>query len=224
MRLLVVEDSLRLQRLLASGLKRAGYAVDVVGEGREALSCARRELYDVVILDLMLPGLDGLEILRALRAEGRDVNVLVLTAKHAVEDRVRGLQQGADDYLQKPFSFDELLARVQALVRRKYASKRPSLAIGALAIDTVNRRALCAGIDVRLTKREYQILEYLARRKGETVTRIEIEDHVYGARNLPESNAVESAISIIRRKLREAGEGADAMLQTRHGLGYCLDG
>ena len=222
MRLLVIEDSLRLQELLRGGLSRAGFAVDVVGDGDAGLACARRDPYDVIVLDLMLPGLDGLELLRQLRAAGNDTSVLILTAKHTVEDRVRGLQLGADDYLQKPFAFDELLARVQALVRRRYPSKGPQIAAGDLLIDTVTRQVKKSGTEILLTKREYQIVEYLARRRGEVVKRIEIEDHVYGRTNLPASNAVESAICTIRRKLRDAGE--NGCIRTLHGVGYRLEG
>jgi DNA-binding response OmpR family regulator len=221
-RLLVIEDSLRLQESLRAGFGRAGFAVDVVGEGHQALAFAKRGHYDAIVLDLMLPGLDGLEILRKLRAAGSDAHVLILTARHDVEDRVRGLGMGADDYLPKPFSFDELLARVQALVRRRYSSKSPEIPIGDLVVDTVGRRVMKSGVEVRLTRREYRILEYLARRRGETVTRVEIEDHVYGERNIPESNAVESAVCAIRRKLRDAGGTPEDLLQTRHGMGYCL--
>jgi len=222
MRLLVIEDSLRLQESLRAGFGRAGFAVDVVGEGRTALAFAKREHYDAIVLDLMLPGLDGLEILRELRASGSGAHVLILTARHSLQDRIRGLRMGADDYLRKPFSFEELLARVQALVRRKYDSKSPEIAVGDLVVDTVGRRVLKSRVEVRLTRREYRILEYLARRRGETVTRVEIEDHVYGERNLPESNAVESAVCAIRRKLRDAGGATEDLLQTRHGVGYCL--
>ncbi len=222
MRLLLVEDSPRLQETLRAGLQRAGFAVDVVGDGLEARSFARRGHYDAIVLDLTLPGMDGLDILRELRAAKSDVHVLILTARHSVEDRVLGLRLGADDYLQKPFAFDELLARVQALVRRRYGSKEPSLEVGELRIDTVERRVTCRGTEVPLTRREFQILEYLARRAGQTVSRIEIEDHIYGEANLPESNAVEAALSIIRKKIRAAGGAADELLQTRHGQGYCL--
>jgi DNA-binding response OmpR family regulator len=159
MRLLVVEDSPRLQELLESGFRRAGYAVDVVGDGPRGLAFAKREHYDAVVLDLGLPGLDGLELLRELRAGGHDVHVLVLTARHAVEDRVLGLQSGADDYLQKPFSFDELLARVQALVRRKYGPRGIEIAIGDLVLDSVRRRVARGGVELELTRREYQVLE-----------------------------------------------------------------
>ena len=223
MRVLVVEDSVRLQRLLRAGLTRAGYAVDVVEDGAKALSFAKREHYDVVVLDLMLPVVDGLEVLRKLRAGGGNVPVLILTAKHTVEDRVRGLGLGADDYLQKPFALEELLARVQALVRRKYGNRAPDIRIGDLWIETAARRVSVAGVDVQLTKREYQVLEYLARRRGDVVTRIDIEDHVYGEANLPDSNAVEAAVCTLRRKLRAGDAARDGSIRTIHGVGYVLD-
>lgn len=224
MRLLLIEDSIRLQETLRAGFSRAGFTIDVVGDGLRALAFAKRSHYDVVILDLMLPGLDGLELLRRLRAEESNVHVLILTAKHSVEDRVRGLQLGADDYVQKPFSFDELLARVQALVRRRYQSKDPEVRIGDLVVDTVRRRVTKSDFAVELTKREFQLLEYLVRRRGETVTRVEIEDHIYGETRLPESNVVESTVCAIRKKLRDAPGPAGDLIQTRHGIGYCLDG
>lgn len=222
MRLLLIEDSLRLQESLRAGLTREGFAVDVVGDGSRGLAFAKREHYDVILLDLMLPGLDGFEVLRELRSRGSEVHVLILTARHAVADRVRGLRLGADDYLPKPFAFDELVARLQALVRRRYGSKAATIEVGELVVDTANRRVSLAGADVRLTRREFRVLEYLARRRGEVVTRLDIEDHVYDEARLPESNAVESAISTIRRKLRLAGGRPERLLQTRHGLGYCL--
>ena len=222
MRLLLVEDSERLRASLCEGLTRAGFAVDAVGEGRRGLAFAKRGLYDVLILDLMLPDISGLDVLRELRARPSDIHVLILTAKHAVEDRVLGLELGADDYLQKPFAFEELQARIHALVRRRYRSKSPRLEIGDLVVDTVGRRVTKNGVEIQLTRREFQILEYLARRTDQTVTRIEIEDSVYSERNLPESNAVESALSNLRRKLRGAGGSNPDPIQTRPGLGYCL--
>ena len=221
MRILLIEDSLSLQRSLTTGFRRAGFAIDVVGEGQQGLAFARRGRYDVILLDLTLPGMHGLEILRRLRAEGSDSHILVLTARFEIEDRVLGLQQGADDYVPKPFAFDELLARVQALVRRRYGSKTPAIVVGDLEIDTVEKRVVRGGREVRLTKREFSILEYLARRRGETVSRIEIEDHVYNEKSLPSSNAVDSAICTIRKKLA-ADDEEEPLIKTRHGLGYVL--
>ncbi len=223
MRLLLIEDSPRLQESLSAGFSRAGYSIDVVGDGTRGLAFAKREHYDAIILDLMLPGMDGLDLLRELREGGSDAHVLILTARHSVEERVLGLRRGADDYLTKPFSFDELLARVEALVRRRYQSKDPCLNVAGLVIDSARKSVSSDGTDLRFTNREFRILEYLACRSGQVVTRVEIEDHIYNESNLPESNTVESAISTIRRKLREAGSVAEHRLQTRHGLGYCLE-
>jgi DNA-binding response OmpR family regulator len=223
MRVLLIEDSARLPESLREGFTRAGFAIDVVGDGGRGLVFAKREHYDAIILDLTLPDLDGIELLRELRAGGSDTCVLILTARNSVEDRVRGLNLGADDYLSKPFSFDELLARVEALVRRRYRSKESVVQIGDLALDAAARRVMKGDVDVRLTKREFRVFEYLARRRGQVVTRLEIEDHIYSEENLPESNAVESAISTIRKKLKVAGSDSRHLLQTRYGLGYFLE-
>ncbi len=221
MRILVIEDSLRLQRALERGLKNAGFAVDVVGDGHQGYVHASRELYDVVILDLMLPRLSGIEVLERLRASGSQVHVLVLTARDAVEERVALLSAGADDYLIKPFAFAELEARVRALTRRAHARKDPRIRCGDLVLDTV-RRSLCQGErHVPLTKRELSLFEFLALRKGQLVSRIEIEDNLYGERQLPNSNAVESAICTLRAKL--AGIASTCHIRTRHGLGYVLE-
>lgn len=221
MRILLIEDSSRLQEVLAVGFKRAGIALDVIGDGAAGLSRALNNPYDVVILDLMLPGLDGLSVLRRLREEGSDVHVLILTARGELEDRVRGLQLGADDYLPKPFEFEELVARVQALARRKYQNKSTCIDLGEIVVDTSARQVLCNGSEVRLTKREYALLEYLVYRRDKPVTRIEIEDHLYGGENLPMSNAVDSAVCNLRAKLGKHTE--HKWIQTRHGVGYVLD-
>src|SRR3972149_1728162 len=174
MRLRLLEDYPPLQKSLVKGLREAGFAVDVTGDGREASWYAESNEYDVIVLDLMLPGLDGLSILSRLRAEGRQSHVLIITAKDAVADRVAGLNAGADDYLVKPFEFDELLARVQALVRRSYHRKNPIMEIGPLRIDTATQRVERGDDDIRLTAREYALLEYLAVRAGEVVPRTDI--------------------------------------------------
>ena len=223
MRILLIEDSLRLQETLRAGFTHAGYAIDVVGDGERGLLFAKREHYDVIVLDLMLPGMDGLELLRRLRNGGSEAHVLILTAKHSTEDRVRGLRCGADDYVPKPFAFEELLARVEALVRRRYRTKGPEVRLGELSIDTAGRRVFLRDHEVVLTRREFRILDYLARRVGETVSRTEIEDHVYNESNLPESNSVESAVCAIRRKLNETSGSRVDLIRTRHGVGYCLE-
>jgi DNA-binding response OmpR family regulator len=221
MRVLVIEDSVRLQDALARSLRHAGFAVDLVGDGKQGLVQASHNEYDAVVLDLMLPGLDGLELLRQLRARGSKVHVLILTARDAVEDRVKGLQAGADDYLIKPFAMEELVARLKALVRRAYGSKAPLVRVGDLEIDTTQSFVRCRDQPLTLTRREFRLLEYLVLRAGQTTSRIDIEDHLYGANRLPNSNAVESALSILRGKLARAG--SSCRIATRHGLGYVLE-
>jgi len=220
MRLLLIEDYPPLQKSVAKGLRRAGFAVDVTGDGEEGLWYALSNEYDAVILDLMLPGMDGLSILRKLRSEGRRTHVLILTARSTVPDRVEGLNLGADDYLVKPFAFDELLARVGALVRRRYEDKSPVIRVGDLEIDTVGRAVRRAGRDVALTGREYALLELLAHRKGQVVTRTEIWEHVYDFHGETTSNVVDVYVSCLRKKL-EAG-GLPRLIHTRRGIGYVL--
>ncbi|GAB4321225.1 MAG: response regulator transcription factor [Candidatus Sumerlaeia bacterium] len=220
MRVLLIEDSKRLRESLSVGLRRAGYALDTAGDGVEGLWFAETHDYDVIILDLMLPGMDGLSVLRRLREAGRNVHVLILTARDAVEDRVTGLQSGADDYLVKPFSFDELLARLQALVRRAYQVKNPQLRVGDLVIDTAARTVRRGDEVIALAPREYALLEYLALRQGQVVSRTEIEHHIYDERAEPMSNVVDAAVYALRRKIDRPGTAS--LIQTRRGMGYLL--
>jgi DNA-binding response OmpR family regulator len=222
MRVLVVEDSSRLQKALTTGLQRAGYAVDTATEGEEGLWMAQSNDYDVVVLDLMLPGLDGLSLLRMLRAREDGPNVLILTVRGTVEDRVAGLRAGADDYLTKPFEFAELLARVEALVRRKYHRKNPFVHVGHLEMDTCARTVKIAGQPVVLTPREYRLLEFLVLRTGEVVSRTEIEEHIYDGNTDVCSNVVDSAMSVLRKKLQLPG--VETLVHTRRGMGYILGG
>ena len=221
MRVLLIEDSRKLLDSLRLGLSKSGYDVASAADGDLGLRMARTGSYEVIVLDLMLPGLSGLELLKRLRETGNEVHVLILTALDAVEDRVRGLQAGADDYLAKPFSFEELLARLQALRRRKYGAKSPVIRVADLEVDTVGRRVRHCGAEIVLTHREYRLLEYLALRRGETVSRQEIEEHLYGSASLPLSNVVDSAICSIRAKLKQTGGGS--VIHTRPRLGYVLD-
>ncbi len=222
MRLLLVEDSARLQRSLATALRRSGYAVDIAADGEEGLWLAESNDYDAIVLDVMLPKRDGLDVLRTLRARGKSTHILLLTARDAVSDRVAGLAAGADDYLIKPFALEELLARVQALCRRAYGSKQPQLLIADLTIDPAARRASRSGHAIELTAREYQLLEYLARRRGEVVSRSEIEAHIYDGQVDPMSNVVDSAICSLRKKIA-VESGRAALIHTRRGLGYVLE-
>ncbi|MDJ0975058.1 MAG: response regulator transcription factor [Planctomycetota bacterium] len=221
MRILLIEDSERLRSALDLGLRKEGFGVDLAADGPSGLSYARNNPYDVIVLDLMLPGIDGLTILETLRKEGVDTHVLILTARDTVDDRVRGLSLGADDYLVKPFAFDELVARIRALVRRKYGKKDPKLRIGSLVVDTDAKRALLDDEPLDLTPREYALLEFLATRSGQVVSRIEIEDAIYDERTLPSSNAVDSAICRLRAKI-DVKHGAP-VIATRRGRGYILE-
>jgi DNA-binding response OmpR family regulator len=222
MRLLIVEDSPRLQRTLGTALRKSGYAVDVAGDGEEGLWLAESHDYDAIVLDVMLPKRDGLSVLAELRRKGRATHVLLLTARDTVADRVQGLRTGADDYLVKPFALEELLARVEALCRRAYGTKRPSLLIADLEIDPLARTARRGGRLIELTAREFLLLEYLARREAEVVSRSDIEEHIYDGQVDPMSNVVDSAICILRRKLAVAPAAA-ALIHTRRGHGYVLD-
>jgi DNA-binding response OmpR family regulator len=221
MRLLFVEDSERLQRSVGTGLKKAGYAVDITGDGEEGLWFAEAHNYDVIILDLMLPKLDGLSLLGKLRKQGKQTHILILTAKDRVEDKVLGLQQGADDYMVKPFSFDELLARIHALCRRAYKKKDSRIHLDDFELDTASRTVSRSGRSIALTPREYMLLEYLVGRKGEVVTRSEIEEHIYDEAADPNSNVVDSAVCALRKKITPAG--STSLIHTRRGMGYVFD-
>jgi DNA-binding response OmpR family regulator len=176
--------------------------------------------YDVIVLDIMLPKRDGLSVLGQLRQRGSDVHVLLLTARDTVDDRVKGLQSGADDYLIKPFALEELLARVQTLCRRTYRRKDPRLIVGDLEIDTIAKQVSRAGRPIALKPREYALLEYLAFRAAEVVTRRDIEMHIYDDLVDPMSNVVDSAVSVLRKRI--GGAGAAPLIHTRHGMGYVL--
>lgn len=222
MRVLVVEDSPNLRETIALVLRETGYAVDETGDGEEGLWKAQSYPYDVIVLDLMLPGLDGLSVLRELRRENNQTQILILSARDTVDDRVGGLEAGADDYLVKPFAIKELLARVEALCRRAYGKKNPSITIGALEIDTRSKSVSCSGQSVSLTAREYAILEFLALREGEVVSRTEIESHVYDDLVTPMSNVVDRAICVLRKKIAGTGDNAPG-IQTRRGQGYLIE-
>ncbi|HPS55293.1 MAG TPA: response regulator transcription factor, partial [Sedimentisphaerales bacterium] len=176
--------------------------------------------YDVILLDLMLPGIDGLAVLEKLRAEGRQSHVLILTAKDGLEDKIRGLDLGADDYLVKPFSFEELLARIRALVRRAYTKKQTKIVIEDMRIELNSQKVFRAGCEVLLTSREYVLLEYLAMRAGEVVSRTDIWEHIYEFNSSASSNVVDVYIAYLRKKLKIDGK-AD-LIHTIHGRGYML--
>ena len=218
MRILIVEDSVVLREGLVDGLTQAGHVVDEVGDGQQALAYAETTEYDIVILDLMIPKIDGLSVLKQLRGKGWDRHVLILSARDRIEQRVEGLRAGADDYLIKPFAFDELLARIEALGRRAHGVKQQVLAFDGFKLDLSARLVEVGGERVPLTPLEFSVLECLALDAGRPVSRIEIENRVYDAEHPVWSNAIDSVISSIRRKLGDAGCG-DAIV-TRRGIGY----
>jgi DNA-binding response OmpR family regulator len=221
MRVLLVEDSDRLRQYLEEGLAQAGFSVDTAPDGEEGLWLALSNDYDVIILDLMLPKMNGLTLLRKLREKGRTTHVLILTARDTVPDRVRGLEEGGDDYLVKPFALEELIARVQALARRSYGVKSSVITVGDLQIDTSRRTATFRDHAIDLTRREFALLEYLAMRPGQVVTRTEIESHIYDEQADPMSNVVDSAIYRLRKKIEAAGR--TGLIRTRRGMGYVLE-
>jgi len=220
MRALVVEDYPPLSASLAQGLREQGYAVDVTGDGNEGLWYARTSAYDVIVLDLMLPGLDGRELLRTIRNDGNTTPVLILTARDTVADRVAGLDLGADDYLVKPFAFDELTARLRALVRRRHRLATSVLRIADLEIDTGARTVRRIGRTIALSAREYALLEYLAHRRGQVVTRGELWDHLYDFAAEPHSNVLDVYVGYLRRKIDDGHR--IKLIHTRRGQGYVL--
>jgi DNA-binding response OmpR family regulator len=222
MRILVVEDYDFLRDSICQGLREAGFAVDEASDGESGLWRASTNPYDVIILDLMLPKMDGLSVLAALRNKNISTHVLVLTAKDTTPDRIKGLNAGADDYLVKPFDFAELLARVRALVRREYKSKNPTLSVEDLLIDTTARTAKRSGESIELTPREYALLEFLAIRQGQVVTRTEIWEHVYDFNANASSNVVDVFIGHLRKKIERPG--LSRLIHTRRGHGYVLGG
>jgi DNA-binding response OmpR family regulator len=220
MRLLLIEDYRPLRQSLAKGLREAGFAVDATGDGQEGLWYALGNDYDVIVLDLMLPGLDGLEILKTMRSQGRQSCVLILTAKDTVQDRVTGLDLGADDYLVKPFAFEELLARIRALVRRGYQEKSPRVEIEDLRLDLTAQRVWRGPEEIQLTPREYALLEYLALRAGRTICRSDIWEHLYEFDSSASSNVVDVYVGYLRRKIERPDK--PALIHTVRGRGYRL--
>jgi len=216
MHILVVEDERRLANLLRRVLAEERHIVDLAHDGATGLDLALSDTYDLVVLDLMLPELDGLEVCRRMREGGVGSPVLMLTARSAVEDRVAGLDAGADDYLVKPFDLDELAARLRAVVRRRAGRAAAALQVGDLELDTAARRAKWKGREVALSAREFALLETLAERPGAYFSRAQLEDRLYGWGEEVGSNAVEVHIHALRRKLDASA------IRTVRGLGYCL--
>lgn len=222
MRVLLVEDYEPLQKSVAGGLRESGFAVDACGDGKEGLWFALHHEYDVILLDLMLPGMDGLSILKKLRETGCSAQVLILTAKGDVPDRVKGLDLGADDYLVKPFAFEELLARVHALVRREYRQQSPQYVAGELRVNTAAKRVWRGELELTLSAREYALLEYLIMRQGQVVSRSDIWEHLYDYNSSTTSNVVDVYVGYLRKKIDLPGE--PSLIQTLRGRGYTIEG
>ncbi len=219
MRVLVVEDDKKIASFVVKGLKQSGFAVDHAGDGETGLVLAETTAFDAAVIDLMLPGLDGLSLIARMRASGVRTPVIILSAKAGVDDRVRGLQAGGDDYLTKPFAFSELLARVQALIRRATQASEPTrLKAGDITMDLVTREVTCGGRAVELQPREFSLLEYLIRNAGRTVTKTMILEHVFDYSFDPQT----SVIDVLVHRLRGKVDPEKTRLQTIRGVGYVL--
>ncbi len=220
MKILVVEDDRKVAGFIEQGLREEGYAVDVARDGEEGVMLAHINQYDAILLDLMLPKKNGIQVASELRREGRTTPILMLTARDATEDIVRGLDAGADDYLGKPFKFDELLARMRALVRRGGAARLERMVYGPVELDRLKHQAFASGKKLELTPREFQLLEHFVLHPGQVVRRTELLEKVWDMHFDPESNVVDVHVGNLRRKLREAG--CDGILQTVRGVGFTL--
>src|SRR5579862_2341894 len=219
MRILVVEDDAKIASFVVNGLKQSGFAVDRCADGEEAHVLASTTSYDAAILDIMLPKLDGLSLLRQLRKEGGRVPVIILSAKATVDDRVKGLQAGGDDYLTKPFAFSELLARVQALIRRSTNTSEPTrLVVGDLTLDLLNREVTRGREKIELQAREFSLLEYLMRHAGRVVTKTMILEHIWDYSFDPQTNVVDVLMHRLRSKIDKGKE----LVHTIRGVGYVL--
>ncbi len=221
MRLLVIEDDRTIASFVAKGLQEAGFAVDHAEDGRAGLALALTEPYDAAVVDVMLPGLDGLSLIEELRRQKVRTPVLILSARRSVDDRVRGLQAGGDDYLVKPFAFSELLARVQALIRRSTGEIQPTrLAVGDLVLDLITRRVERAGTVIELRPREFALLEYLMRNVGRVVSKTMIMEHVWNYSFDPRTNVVDVLVFRLREKIDREFE--PKLIQTVRGIGYVM--
>ncbi len=220
MRILVVEDEKKVASFIKKGLEEENYAVDIAYDGEEGLVLAEINEYDLVLLDIMLPKLDGMEVLRRIRGNGSSVPILMLTAKDAVEDIVSGLDSGSDDYLTKPFSFAELLARVRALLRRKTKEKTDLLTIGDLILSTSTHRVKRGGEEIELTAKEYALLEYFMRNPNRILTRTLITEHVWDYHFDPSTNVIDVYVNYLRKKIDQGFE--KKLIHTIRGSGYMI--
>lgn len=220
MQILVVEDEEKVADFLRRGLEQSGYSVEISGSGEEGLGRLRQEAFDLVILDLMLPGMSGLDVVRELRRQKSEIAVLALTARGSLEERVIGLEAGCDDYLPKPFAFEELLARIKALVRRATAIRMPTLAYRDLSLDPTTRVATRGKARIELTNKEYALLEYMIRRPEQNLTRNELLEHVWGYDFETPSNVLEVYMNFLRKKID--AKFSRKLLHTVRGVGYVL--
>lgn len=221
MKLLLVEDSEALRRPVVKALKASGFTVDATGDGKEGLWMALEHEYDVIILDIMLPGLDGREVLKKLREANDETPVLFLTAKDSIEDRVAGLRLGADDYLVKSFAIEELIARVEALSRRKYQTRTPKLIVGDLSLDRSAKSVMRGEHSISLSSQLFSLLEYLMLHQGTVISRAQIEQHIYDEQVSPMSNVVDTAICALRKAIAITKD-SPSLIHTRRGMGYVL--
>lgn len=221
MKILIVEDSVRLRRALSEGFQRSGFVFDVAADGQQGSIYARTFEYDVIILDVMLPKLDGLSLLKRLRNQQNSAQILILSAKDGVSDRVRGLELGADDYMVKPFAFDELVARIKTLVRRRHQIKQSAIEVGQLTIDTAKRQAQKSGQVIPLTPAEYNLLENLVLRRGRVLSKSLLQSWLSDSSSEAVSNVIEVLVSNLRRKIRRVG--AEQIIQTKRGFGYYVE-
>jgi len=221
MKILLVEDSERLQRSLVTGLHKSGFTVDQAFDGNQALAFVASNQYEVIILDLMLPDINGLTVLAKIRKDGNDVHVLILSANDQTDDRIKGLNLGADDYLVKPFSFDELVSRLRALSRRRNGTKNPVIEIEGVKIHSVSRYVYYNDKEVPITPHEFNLLEYMARRRGRVFSHEQLIEQIYDACSYVTRNAVEAHISALRKRL--AAVDAPPLVKTRRGFGYLIE-
>lgn len=222
MKILLVEDEARIADFVCAGLKEQGFSVECCADGDEGFARAKAGGFDAIVLDIMLPGRDGLSVLKGLRRAGVATPVLLLTARNELEDRIEGLQLGADDYLAKPFYVEELGARLQALMRRVSGERQNMLVVGHLRLDRISREVTWRERSVDLTRREFNLIEYLMRSPGRVLTRTQILEHVWGYDFDPSTNVVDVCVQRIRRKLASLGEGAEAEspIESVRGVGY----
>jgi DNA-binding response OmpR family regulator len=224
MRLLIVEDDSRMARLLSQALRRSGYAVDAVATGEQAMDYAAIDTYDLIVLDLGLPDLDGFEVCRHLSRQRRRVPILIVSARSEIGDRVRCLELGADDFLAKPFALEELFARVRALLRRRELPQQAVLTVGPLRLDRNRHRARVGRRAVELTAREYALLEYLLLNRGRVLTRTQIAEHVWEEDYDPTTNLIDVYVGRLRQKIDDDAARGASFLTTLRGVGYVVDG